>query len=124
VKIVEQKLHLSLSDQLTLNDPLYPNAGPFKVHPVKLEAGKNYQIDLCTTAFDSHLVLEDAAGKVLARGFDVDALNGRLLFRPATTDTYRIVATAHQEDARGSYTLTVAENPGAAAGPFMGAKGP
>jgi hypothetical protein len=117
VRVAEQKVQLSVKDQLTVKDKLYPQAGPFKVHPVKLEAGKNYQIDLVTTAFDGHLVLEDAAGKVLVQGFDAEGYNGRLLFRPARTDTYRVVATSHQIDAAGPYLVTVAESPDAPPAP-------
>jgi hypothetical protein len=117
IAITEQKVNLSVAGQLTAQDPIHRQAGPFKAHAVKLEAGKNYQIDLVTNAFDSHLLLEDAAGMVVAQGFDVDAFSSRLVFRPAKTDTYRVIATAHQVDARGAYTVTAAENPGAQPGP-------
>lgn len=124
LQIAEQKIDFSVRDQLTATDPLYPQAGPFKVHKVKLEAGKNYQIDMFTTAFDSRLVLEDAAGKVVMQGFDSDGYNARLVFRPTKSDTFRVVCTAHQIDAAGAYLLTVVDNPQAQPGPVrFGTKG-
>ena len=60
LKVAELKVVLTVRDQLTAKDPIYPKAGPFKVHPVKLEAGKTYQIDLTTTAVDSRSGIADA----------------------------------------------------------------
>lgn len=116
--IAETKAELSVKDQLTVKDPLYPNGGPFKVYRVKLEANKAYRIDLLTTAFDSKLVLEDSAGKFVMQGFDADGFNARLIYRPTKTDTYRVLATAHQIDASGAYSLIVAETNDAPPAPF------
>lgn len=110
IHIAEQKVDLSVKDQLTAQDPVYPQAGHFKVHSVKLEGGKSYQIDLLTTAFDSQLILEDAGGKMLQKGLDAEGFNARLFFRPTTTGMYRVVATSHQLDSTGPYTLTVMES--------------
>jgi hypothetical protein len=112
LQIAEQKVHFSTSDQLTAKEPVYPKAGPFKVHTVKLESGRDYQIDLITSAFDSHVVLEDSAGTVLRHGLDAEGFNSRLFFRPIKSDTYRVVVTAHQIAARGAYTLTISDSPG------------
>jgi hypothetical protein len=111
VQVVEHKVHFAASGQLTAQDPLYPRAGPFKAHAVKLEGGKAYQIDLRTSAFDSQLFLEGEAGKVVTQGFDADGYSARLFFLPARTDTYRIVVTARRVDATGPYLLTVMETP-------------
>jgi len=108
MRITEPKTELSVRDQLTAKDPLYPKGGPFKVHTVKLQADKNYQIDLVTTAFDGRLLLENSDGKLIMQGFDVEGFNARLIFRPTKTDTYRILATSHQLDASGAYALVVA----------------
>jgi hypothetical protein len=112
LEIAELQVDWSASGQLTAKDPLYPQAGPFKVHTVKLEAGNTYQIDLMSTTFVTFLVLEDSAGKVLMKGFDAASLNSQLVFRPTKTDTYRLVATSHQTNASGSYLLAVTRNPG------------
>jgi hypothetical protein len=111
--IAERKADLSVRDQLTAKDPLYPKGGPFKVYAVKLEAGKSYQVDLLTTAFDSRLLLEDSSGALLVQGLDADGFNARLVLRPAKTATYRILASSHQIDANGVFTLVVAESPNA-----------
>ncbi len=113
MQITEPKTELSVRDQLTGKDPLYPKGGPFKVHLVKLQVGKSYQVDLVTSAFDSRILLEDSAGKLILQGFDADGFNARLIFRPAKTDTYRILASSHQIDASGAYALVVAESPAA-----------
>jgi hypothetical protein len=118
-RLVELKVTLSINEQLTRQDPAYPRrGGPHKVHAVKLEAGKSYQIDLVSRAFDAYLFLEDATGKVLAVDDDSGGqLNARILFRPDRTDTYRVVATtfnrAGPAGPAGPYTLTVVENPDA-----------
>jgi hypothetical protein len=110
MRVVEAKSDLSVSDQLTIKDPLYPKGGPFKVHTVKLLANTTYQMDLLTNAFDARILLEDAAGKFVAQGFDAEGFNARLTFQPTKTDTYRIVVTSHQVDATGAYTLVVAQS--------------
>jgi hypothetical protein len=116
-QVVELKVAMSDKGQLTGQDPAYPPRGaPHKVHSVKLEAGKKYQIDMNSRAFDSYLVLEDSAGTVLEEDDDGGGYpNARLVFRPAKTDTYRIVATVFHSGRTnptlGAYTLTVVENP-------------
>ncbi len=109
VQVAEQKADFSASGRLTADGPRYAQAGPYKVHAVKLQADKSYQIDLLTTAFDSQVVLEDAAGKLLLRGFAVAGSNARLFFRPAKSGTYRIVATSYEGNATGAYTVLVSE---------------
>ena len=113
--IVELKFELSVKDQLTNKDPIYPGrGGRHKVHSVKLQAGKTYQIDMTTTAFDAFLVLEDSAGTVLMQD-DFAGTVRRVVYRPTKTDVYRIVATtfakATPEGFPGPYTVTVVENP-------------
>jgi hypothetical protein len=117
--IVEVKMELSVRDQLTNKDPVYPGrGGRHKVHAVKLQAGKNYQIDMISTAFDSYLFLEDSTRTVLMQDDDGGGYpNARIIFRPKTTDTYRIVATTFEQAtpdrSPGAYSLTVVENPNA-----------
>lgn len=128
--VAELKLDLNVNEQLTKDDAIYPRrGGPFKAHTIKLEAGKNYQIDMISRAFDPYLFLEDSAGNVLMEDDDggVDR-NARLVFRPAKTDSYRIVATTFARtpgiDTTGDYTLMVAQNPNAQPryghGPILG----
>jgi hypothetical protein len=117
MEITELKMELSLKEQLTKEDPVYARrGGRHKIHTVKLQAGKVYQIDMISRSFDTYLFLEDASETVLAQDDDGgEARNARLIFRPGKTGTYRIVATTFELAAPGMgpgpYTLTVIENP-------------
>lgn len=112
VEYTEHKVDFSATGRLASNDPLHPQGGPSKGHTVKMLAGKTYQIDLFTTAFDSKLLLEDPSGKVVMKGIDADGFNSRLIFRPTLSGIYRIIATSHQGVVNGDYTLTMGEVPG------------
>jgi len=89
-------------------DPLLKKV-PHKVHEVKLEAGKAYQIDLQSKDFDAFLRVEDAKGKHLADDDDSGGgTNARLFFKPKEGGTYRLIATAYPKgQPSGAYTLTV-----------------
>lgn len=110
IQVAEAKVILSVADRLAAGGPPHPQGGPFKAHPVPLQGGKTYQIDLNTTAFDSRLLLEDPAGKVVTVGFPVGAFGSRVVFRPAQGGAFRVVATAAQPNAAGPYTLMVTES--------------
>jgi hypothetical protein len=112
-QISELKVAFSFREQLTRLDPLHAlRNGPYKRHSINLEAGKTYQMDMSSTVLDSYLFLEDARGQVLQQDDDSGGgLNARLIFRPARTDTYQLVATTFKEGVYGPYTLTVVENP-------------
>jgi hypothetical protein len=118
-RLVELKVALWVQERLTYQDRAYaPRGGPHKVHSAKLEAGKTYQVDMMSRAFAAQVVLEDSAGSVLLPDDDrSEGKNARIIFRPAKTDTYRIVATTLLPSVPGRtlgpYTLTVAENPDA-----------
>jgi hypothetical protein len=106
-RIVELKLELFVNEQLSKQDPVdRRRGGPYKVHTVKLEAGKSYQIDMVSRDLDAYLFLEDSAAQVLAQDDDSGGgLNARLVFRPAKTDTYRIVATTFSRKRKGVSVL-------------------
>lgn len=81
-----------------------------KAYTVKLEAGRNYVIELTSTQFDTFLRLEDAAGKELAFNDDGgDGTNSRLRFRPEQSGTYRIIVTSYHTRVIGNYLLKVRE---------------
>ncbi len=113
--LVEQKPLLLVNGELTKDDPIYqPRGAHHKVHTVKLMAGKIYQIDHKSTAFDAYLYLEDPAGKILLQDDDGGGnLNARIVFRPTKNDSYRVIATSLGANRTGPYTLAVFENPGA-----------
>jgi serine protease Do len=102
---------LKLQDKLTTDDPIDP-VGPkhaFKIHTVKMTAGRTYTIDLASDAFDAFLRLSDAQFKKLAEDDDSGGgLNSRIVFRAKTDGLYHIVATS-LDGQLGDYTLTVRE---------------
>jgi hypothetical protein len=88
---------------------------PHQVHTMKMKAGKTYQIDLVSRAFDSFLRLEDSAGKELAKDDDGGGFpNARIVFKAPKDDTYRIIVT-NLDSKTGDYTLTIARGSAAAA---------
>jgi hypothetical protein len=112
--IAELKIALSVTEKLTKKDPVYKGRGPHRTHELKLEADKTYQIDLRSDDFDSYLLLEDSAGKVLEADDDGGGFpHARIVFTPTKAGAYRVIATTYKADAAGSYTLTVIENPDA-----------
>jgi serine protease Do len=95
---------------LTRQDPLSAvRAGSFmKSYEVKLSAGTTYAIEMDSTQLDAHLIVEDAAGKVVAEDDDSGGfLNARIVFTPAADGTYRVVATSFTAGETGNFTLTV-----------------
>jgi hypothetical protein len=107
-----QKVVLQKVDKLTANDPLdRVRAGcRHKVYSVKLEAGKEYTIDM-TSQFDTYLRLEDAQQKQLAQDDDGGGgLNSRIVFQPQKTGTYRIIATTFAADQTGDFQLRIVSN--------------
>jgi hypothetical protein len=84
---------------------------PSRVHRVALKAGTTYLLDLESTEFDAVLKLEDAAGKILARGYrtDLDSLNARIVYTPAADGTYRLVVNTRWVGDIGAYTLRLRE---------------
>jgi hypothetical protein len=87
---------------------------PCERYEVALEAGKQYEITLDSTAFDAHLKLQNAAGTLLASD-DNSGGNGnaRIKFRPNSSQKYRLVVSPAFKNETGAYTLRVetAERP-------------
>jgi tetratricopeptide (TPR) repeat protein len=78
-------------------------------HEQQLQAGKEYLIDMTSSAFDTYLKLLDPKGNLVAENDDIapNNLNSRIVFTPKETGTFRIVATSFQERGRGAYTVTI-----------------
>jgi hypothetical protein len=105
-----EKLVLTAQGQLTRNDPFdkVRQGSHCKTYNVKLEAERNYVIDLQSAQFDAYLRLEDAAGNNLARDDDSGGgLNSRINFRPQQTGFYRVIATSLGNGSIGEFNLTV-----------------
>jgi hypothetical protein len=78
-----------------------------KIYLVKLQAGKTYQIDHQSRAFDAYLRLENAQGAQLAADDDGGGnLDARIVFRCPADGTYRIIATS-LAGGTGEFVLTI-----------------
>lgn len=104
---------LTINGQLTLTDPfdpVLPHAPRCKVYLVNLDANVRYTIDMVSTEFDAYLRLENEKFLNLAEDDDSGGnLNARIIFVPAQTGPYRIIATSFEEGdiGIGRFTLTV-----------------
>lgn len=84
---------------------------PAKFHSVELKAGKRYVVDLASQQFDTYLILQDAAGAVLARDDDGgDNTNSRIRYQPRADAVVRVIATTFNGQF-GEFTLRIAEEP-------------
>ena len=87
-----------------------------KIHRVTLTKGQSYVIDQESNELDSYLILLDAQGKVVSEDDDGGGnFNARIIFRPAETGEYRIIATSFKGGQTGAYKLTIREDDGKAA---------
>ncbi len=79
-----------------------------QVHEFRMLPGHAYTIDLESFDFDAYLRLEDSKGKQLAEDDDgAGKLNARIVFRPTTEETFRIIATTCDPGQAGAYRLTI-----------------
>jgi Ca2+-binding EF-hand superfamily protein len=79
-----------------------------KVFTVQLEAGKAYQFDHLSRAFDAYLYLEDPDGKILDQNDDGgEGTNSRIIHHAVKAGTYRLVATSLGGGRLGAFSLTV-----------------
>jgi hypothetical protein len=77
-----------------------------------MEAGKTYQIDMTSTAFDPYLILEDPDQKVLARDDDGGGFpNARITIKAAKTGKHRIIAT-YFGNGNGEFNVTIRQTDG------------
>jgi peroxiredoxin len=105
----EKEKEIRITGMLTKDDPIdrRRNAAS-KVHLVKMKAGRIYQIDMSSRAFDSYLFLEDPKGKQLAEDDDSGGmLDAQIIFNCQRDGEYKVVCTAFSEQGMGAYTLTV-----------------
>ncbi len=78
-----------------------------KLFNVKLEAGRTYQFDNMSTAFDAYLYLIDPDGEVLAEDDDGgEGTNSRIVHRVTRGGIYRLVATSLGGARSGAFSLS------------------
>ncbi len=90
----------------------YRGKTAFNVVTVRLEAGKTYQFDLISPAFQAFTFLEDASGNPLAENSSpFIGGNSRIVYRATRTGTYRIIVTSLGGFRIGAFTLTTRDIP-------------
>jgi hypothetical protein len=101
---------LNVKDTLNQNDKAYAGAGnkKHKLFHVNLEAGKTYQIDMKSRAFDSYLFFESPGGKLLAQDDDSGGFpDARIIHKATETGKFRIICTYFGNAGVGEFNLTV-----------------
>lgn len=86
-----------------------------KTYTYKMIEGRNYQIDMKSTDFDSYLRLENPEGVQVA--FDDDSggfPDARIIYRAPKTGDYTIICTTFGAGSTGKYTLIVKDLTGGA----------
>ena len=108
---------LNVADKLNQNDQGYKPAGnkKHKMFLVEIEAGKSYQIDMKSPAFDSYLYFESPGGKILAQDDDGGGYpSARIIHKATETGKHRIIATHFGGGGNlGEFTVTVRQTDGA-----------
>lgn len=79
-----------------------------KTYTFKMTQGKNYQLDMKSTEFDSYLRLEDPQGTQVAQDDDGGGFpNARMIYRALKTGDYTIICTTYSGGSTGKFTLIV-----------------
>src|SRR5437660_1332783 len=82
-----------------------------KTYTYKMVAGRTYQIDLKSRAFDAFLRLENPAGTQVAQDDDSGGnLNARIVHKAEKSGKYQIVATSLGGGNTGEFTLTIRQH--------------
>jgi predicted Zn finger-like uncharacterized protein len=91
---------LTKNDTLTLKDPRVAEGKPAKTYKVKLEAGKEYIIDMKASGkafeYDPYLILLNPQNKEVARDDDGGGgLDAQIRYTPPATGEYTVQATCN-----------------------------
>jgi len=98
----------AVSGQLSLTDARLSDNSVYQAWTYIGTRGERIEVDVTSTSFDAYAVLEDAAGKVLARDDDSGGgTNARILFTVPAAGAYRIIANTYRQGSYGPYTLSV-----------------
>jgi thiol-disulfide isomerase/thioredoxin len=103
---------LKIDGELTNNDALDTarKGSRCKTYTLKMTEGSSWEITMRSATLDSYLRIEDSAGKQVAEDDDsgggVNMLDAQIVFKPAKTDTYKIIATTFKDGEVGKFTLT------------------
>jgi hypothetical protein len=93
--------------KLLQTDPIYKAGKKHKMLLFPMEAGKTYQIDMTSKAFDSYLYLESPTGKYITEDDDGGGFpSARIIHKATETGQYRIVCT-YFSPAVGDFKVTI-----------------
>jgi hypothetical protein len=93
--------------RLLTTDPIFRGGKKHKMLLFKMEAGKTYQIDMISRAFDSYLFLESPVGKHITQDDDGGGnLNARIVHKATEPGLYRIACT-YFAPATGDFRVTI-----------------
>ncbi len=108
--ITQPRGEIILSGFLSCSGPNGNRQCPFRHHYVEMVAGRTYALRIETTEFNAALMIEDERGNMLARDTDdFDTLPGYIVYRPAATGTYRLIASAKAPLLEGFYAIFMQE---------------
>jgi len=113
----------SYTGKIDANDGQYMGKR-HKLLTFEMEAGKTYQIDMVSGAFDSYLFLEDPDQKLLARDDDGGGFpNARITIKAAKSGKHRIISTYFGGNGDGEFTVTIRQTDAGNEQPKDGAPG-
>jgi hypothetical protein len=107
IELKADKGQVSYTGILLKTDPAYKGGKKHKMFLFNMEAGKTYQIDMTSKAFDSYLHLESPDSKLLASDDDGGGYpSARIVFKASEAGKHRIITTYFGNGA-GTFNLTV-----------------
>ena len=108
-RILQRRRYRSgATDNLNQNDGAYMGR-KHKLFIVEMEAGKTYQIDMVSTAFDSYLFFESPDNKLLAQDDDSNGYpDARIIHKTTQTGKFRVIASHFgNPGVGGQFTITI-----------------
>jgi hypothetical protein len=108
IELKSDKGKADFAGNLLKLDPVYKGGKKHKMFHFTMEAGKTYQIDMTSKAFDSYLFLESPEGKLLAQDDDGGGYpNARITFKAAEAGKHRIITSYFGGAGSGPFNLSV-----------------
>ena len=98
-----------IEDSLTKNDSSDGKGKFFKSYRIRLDAGKLYSVQMVGKKFEAFVRLDSDAGMQLKQEETNEGNSSGLVFRPTTSDFYRVVASTFNNGQVGEFSLVVTE---------------
>ena len=111
IEVKNDKGKGSYTGNLLKSDPAYKGGKKHKMLLFQMEAGKTYQIDMTSGAFDSYLFLESPDGKYITQDDDGGGYpSARIIHKATETGLHRIACTYFGGGAAGQFNVTIRQN--------------